>query len=247
MEHEDVRIGTSGWHYQHWEDVFYPAGMPESGWLNFYSKNYNSVEINNTFYKLPEALTLRKWYDSVPDDFVFSVKANRYITHMKKLSGIDKNISKFLDSVSILDGKLGPILFQLPPGWKFNRQRLSSFLSCLSTDFRYVFEFRNETWFNDEAYELLSENHAALCIYDFGGVVSPRHMTTDMVYVRLHGAQGPYYGSYSDDVLAMWAKDVHVWSAKGLKVFFYFNNDQAANAVMDAKTLSSMVFGRKGE
>lgn len=247
MANDNVRIGTSGWHYRHWENVYYPDGMPEDCWLDYYSKNYNSVEINNTFYKLPEVLSLRKWYDSVPDNFVFSVKASRYITHMKKLSGIEKNINKLLKSVSILDEKLGPILFQLPPGWKFNGQRLRSFLSSLSADFRYVFEFRNQTWFNDEAYGLLSENNAALCVYDFGGVTSPRHMTTDMVYVRLHGAQGPYYGSYSDNVLAMWAKDVSAWSAKGLKVFFYFNNDQAASAVMDAKALSSLVFSRNSE
>jgi len=209
--------------------------------LGYYAERFRSVEINNSFYHLPEKATLRHWRDTVPADFVFTAKASRYITHMKKLKDPEDSIDRFFNRVTSLGDKLGPILFQLPPRWRFNRERLEAFLGALSTDFRYAFEFRDHSWLNAETYELLSRYNAAFCIYDFDGFLSPRETTADFVYIRLHGPDGAYQGSYDTSTLSGWAGALSAWSSQGRDVHCYFDNDQAGYAARNALQLQSML------
>jgi uncharacterized protein YecE (DUF72 family) len=238
-----IRIGTSGWSYDHWKGPFYPENLPNADRLEYYAKHFQSVEINNSFYHLPERRTLREWHDTVPDDFLFTAKGSRYITHMKKLKDPQESVTAFLDRVSLLQDKLGPIVFQLPPRWHFNEQRLSDFLDALSGKFRYAFEFRDHSWLNDNTRVMLSQHDAAFCIYDLAGFLSPKEVTTDFVYVRLHGPGGPYQGSYDRGTLSGWAGAFSTWATQGHDIYCYFDNDQGGYAVQNALTLQTMLQG----
>lgn len=234
-------MGTSGWHYNHWKGRFYPEGMPNEEMLDHYVKYFKSVEINQTFYGLPRKDTLRRWREKTPKDFTFAVKGSRYLTHMKKLKDPKPALFRFFDVVGVLQEKLGPILFQLPPHWKFNRQRLRDFLRLLPRDYVYAFEFRNATWFCEEAYELLSEAGASFCIYELAGTLSPEKLTSDLVYIRLHGPKGPYQGNYSEAALAGWAGRIQSWSLEGKEVRCYFDNDDSGYAPQNALRLSEIL------
>jgi len=236
-----VHVGTSGWNYNHWAGPFYPEDLPQHRWLDYYAERFRSVEVNNTFYQLPHKDTLRQWYQTVPDDFLFAVKASRYITHMKKLKEPRESLARFLDAVRVLEDKLGPILFQLPPRWHFNGDRLASFLDLLPDDLRYTFEFRDESWVNEETYKLLREKGAAFCIYELAGYLSPREVTADLAYVRLHGPGDKYQGDYSDQTLSDWAGTCRDWAAQGREVWCYFDNDQAGFAAQNALRLQEMI------
>jgi uncharacterized protein YecE (DUF72 family) len=241
-----IHIGTSGWHYGHWKGPFYPRDLPAGDFLSFYAQHFHTVEINNTFYQLPAEETVRTWRDTVEPHFVFSVKASRYITHMKKLKDPQEPVRRFLDRIATLGDRLGPILFQLPPRWHFDRQRLRSFLQALPSGFRYTFELRDPSWLNEQAYDILAEHGAALCIYDLRGHVSPKEITADFVYVRLHGPYGAYRGSYSAQDLAGWAGAFSTWASRGKEVFCYFDNDESGYAVQNALALQGMVgWGRR--
>src|SRR5215211_6295706 len=195
-------IGTSGWHYDHWKGPFYPSGLPEAALLEYYADRFGSAEINNSFYRLPEKKTLRRWREAVPEGFLFSVKASRYLTHMKKLKDPLEPLERLLDRVSVLETKLGPVLFQLPPRWRSNPERLQALLEILPENHRYAFEFRDPSWFDGEVYGLLAEHGAAFCVYDLDGRTSPKEVTADFAYVRLHGPDGPYRGRYGAERLA---------------------------------------------
>ena len=234
-------IGTSGWHYKHWRGVFYPDDLLSKNYLNFYIKHFCTTEINNTFYQLPEEKTFIEWRESTPDGFVFSVKASRYITHMKKLKDPFEPVDNFLKCVRALKQKLGPILFQLPPRWHINLKRLKEFLEILPEDHRYAFEFRDRSWLDEKTYNLLSEYGASLCIYDFDGFLSPEVVTTDLVYIRLHGPDGPYRGSYNTEALSKWANNISNWSDDGKEVYCYFDNDERGYAVENALKLIDML------
>lgn len=236
-----IFIGTSGWSYNHWQDTFYPPDFSQEKWLYYYAKHFKTVEINNSFYQLPDKKTLLQWYNTVPGDFIFTVKASRYITHMKKLYDPEQSTSTFLERIRILEDKLGPILFQLPPHWHFNPERLSTFLDKLSNDFRYAFEFRDHSWHNVQTYQLLSAHKAAFCIFDLDGFLSPKEITTDIVYVRLHGPDGPYQGSYCKSVLSSWANTLANWSSQGHTIYCYFDNDQNSYAAHNALALQSLL------
>ncbi|MDT8405301.1 DUF72 domain-containing protein [Sulfuriflexus sp.] len=157
MAHGHILAGTSGWSYDHWLGTFYPEGIPHKQWLAYYAGHFRSVEINNTFYHLPDKKVLQQWYDIVPDDFVFTAKASRYITHMKKLKDPQTSVAAFFERVSVLEDKLGPIIFQLPPHWRFNPQRLEEFLRVLSADYQYAFEFRDHSWHTSQTLDLLKK------------------------------------------------------------------------------------------
>lgn len=201
-----IRIGTSGWHYKHWVGTFYPQDTRPSEHLARYLQHFATVEINNSFYRLPTSETFRNWKEAVPADFRFAVKANRFITHMKKLKDPAESLARFLTNVAALDGKLGTILFQLPPGWKLNVERLQDFLEALPKRYRYAFEFRNASWYADEVMSLLQQHNCAFCIYELAGHLTPLEICADFVYVRLHGPTGQkYQGSYSDADLRKWA------------------------------------------
>lgn len=237
-----INIGTSGWNYEHWQGPFYDDSLPQKKWLEFYAERLRSVEINNSFYQLPSEKTLRSWRDTVGDDFVFSIKASRYITHMKKLKDPKESTKKFFDVADELKDKLGPILFQLPPKWNCNLERLERFLQTLPDGYRYVFEFRDDSWWNDETYELLNEHGASFCIFDLKGQVSPKEVTSDLVYVRLHGpSRSAYEGDYDNRTLSGWAGAFSSWHNQGHDVYCYFDNDQNGYAAQNALKMQSML------
>lgn len=238
---ESIHVGSSGWHYRHWIGTFYPRDLKPEYWLEFYSRNLNSVEINNSFYRLPLESTFTRWGEIVPEDFVFAVKASRYITHIRKLRDVGESVERFMARADALQGKLGVVLFQLPPAMKSDSILLGSFLSGLPEGYRFAMEFRHESWFNDRTYSLLEDNGAAFCIHDAGGCVTPKAVTGGCVYVRLHGATGMYRGCYGDEQLRGWSDRIMEWRGRGLEVFFYFNNDWDGFAVHNAVRLREMM------
>jgi uncharacterized protein YecE (DUF72 family) len=237
----DIRIGCSGWHYKHWRGPFYPEKLPSTRWLDFYVERFDTVELNNTFYRLPPEGGLATWRDSTPAGFLFAAKGSRFITHMKKLAQPEASIEKYFDRVRLLGRKLGPVLFQLPPHWAVDLERLKDFLRALPRRRRYGFEFRNPTWHTDEVYAMLRKHNAAFCAFDIAQFQSPILLTADFAYVRLHGpGPGPYQGSYSHDALSEWARRIRAW-AKDLKaVYVYFDNDMAAFAPHNALELKRL-------
>ncbi len=236
-----VHLGTSGWHYGHWNGPFYPEDLPSEEFLPFYQERFHTVEINNSFYQLPQEETLIKWREAVPEGFIFAVKGSRYITHMKKLKDPARSLQPLLDRIKVLGEKLGPILFQLPPRWSFNAERLEAFLGALPSRHRYAMEFRDVSWINDGAVEALRRHGVAFCIYDFDGYQSPKEVTADFIYIRLHGPDGPYQGQYPTQTLAGWAGAISAWQRQGKDVFCYFDNDEAGFAPQDALRLQEMV------
>ena len=237
-----IRIGTSGWHYKHWIGRYYPEKIRPAEMLDFYLRDFDTVELNNTFYHLPKETSFDTWRAAVPRDFVFAVKGSRFLTHMIKLKDADRGIVNFVPRAQRLGRKLGPILWQLPPKWNANAERLEEFLSKLPRGIRYAFELRNTTWMNDRVYEVLHKYNAAFCIYELAGYQSPLEITAKWTYVRLHGpTQNKYQGSYSDAQLARWAERIEDWSHKLDRVYVYFDNDDSAYAVNNALTLKRFV------
>lgn len=236
-----IRIGTSGWNYKHWQDTFYNKDLKQKDWLKYYAGQLSTVEINNSFYNLPEKETLKEWKETVPADFIFAIKASRYITHMKKLNEPVDALKKFFDRITALDDKLGPVLFQLPPRWKINTKRLSAFLKFLSRDFRYVFEFRDESWWDESVYQLLADHNASFCIYELDGRLSPKKITADFGYVRLHGPEGPYQGKYDKQTLSGWAGSFTAFLNHCKQIYCYFDNDEKGFAAENAIQLDRML------
>ena len=211
--------------------------------LEYYSDLFDTVEINSSFYGMPSKRTLAGWRDSVPNGFVFAIKASRYITHMKKLEDPDEPVARFLERAEVLDFRLGPVLFQLPPRWRCNPRRLSEFLEVLPRDRRYAMEFRDESWFCDDVYDLLFDHGVAFCIYHLAGRQSPKKITSDFAYIRLHGPGDAYQGSYDDRALQGWAGAASAWGDRGMDVYCYFDNDQRGYAARDAARLKDMLEG----
>lgn len=234
-------IGTSGWVYDHWEGVFYPTGLKKDDWLSFYMWHFDTVEINNTFYRLPTPEAFDRWRREAKSGFIYALKGSRYITHMKKLKEPVEPLHLFIERARILKDKLGPVLFQLPPRWRCNATRLKEFAGSLPKDLRFAFEFRDETWFNDEIYGILRENDIALCIYHMPDFVSPVEITASFVYIRFHGAEFLYGGRYSKEELSRWADLIRLYLKGGLDVYAYFNNDAEGYAVVNAKELREML------
>jgi uncharacterized protein YecE (DUF72 family) len=230
-------VGTSGWSYAHWRRVFYPEGLPSRRWLTYYVRYFDTVEINNSFYNIPTEKTLAKWRAEAPSEFIFAVKANRFITHMKKLKNVDDALSVFLDRIGALKRNLGPMLFQLPPNIKFDAKRLKDFLDLLPPRRRYVVEFRDATWLNDKAVGLLADRKVAFCIHDLLDVPCPEHVTSTFSYFRFHGFNEKYGGSYPKKILNAYAEKMASMLAAGKDVYAYFNNDAFGYALKDAVTL----------
>lgn len=232
-------IGTSGWHYDHWRQEFYPQELPKSRWLEFYAGHFNTVELNNSFYKLPSEAAFTNWRDSSPGDFTFAVKVSRFITHIKRLKGVETALDNFLGRAKLLGEKLGPLLYQLPPNMHRNDERLESFLSILPKTARHVFEFRHESWLEEEVFGVLRRYNAGFCVFDMPEVTCPLVATADFAYIRFHGSTGLYWSCYSDEELADWAKRLTKLAANLEAVYIYFNNDAEAFAVKNAITLRS--------
>lgn len=232
-----IHVGTSGWHYAHWRGRFYPDDLASAHWFAYYVERFRTVEINNSFYKLLSPAAVAAWYDASPADFTFAVKASRYITHTRRLRHAKDSYQRFFDSVAGFREKIGPILFQLPPHWHCNAERLADFLTILPAGHAYTFELRDPTWHNEEIYGLLRAHNAAFCIYELAGFTAPLIATADFVYVRLHGPGGKYQGDYPARTRARWAERARAWSAQGKRVYIYFDNDQAGYAAKNALSL----------
>jgi uncharacterized protein YecE (DUF72 family) len=237
----DIRIGTSGWHYKHWIGTFYPPKTPAPKMLPFYLERFDTVELNNSFYHLPKKSALDCWRDSTPSSFVFAAKGSRFLTHMKKLRDSEQGLKRFLDCIEILGEKLGPILFQLPPHWELDFERLRGFLNLLPPYHRYAFEFRNATWNTSSVLDLLAHHKVAYCAFHLAGEHSPLEVTADFAYIRLHGPGGKYQGSYDDPALQTWAERIRNWRSHLSAVYVYFDNDEAGYAPRDALRLKQMV------
>jgi uncharacterized protein YecE (DUF72 family) len=236
-----IRIGTSGWHYKHWVGAFYPPRTAGSKMLAYYTEKFDTVELNNSFYHLPKKTSLESWRDSTPAGFCFAAKGSRFLTHMKKLKDPEQGLNRFLDAIEVLEHKLGPILFQLPPNWELDLERLANFVSFLPREHRYAFEFRNASWSVPETYELLARHNIAYCIYHLAGIRSPIQVTADFTYVRLHGPGGKYQGSYDDSDLGKWARRIGKWRRELKTIYVYFDNDQAGYAAQNALRLKELV------
>jgi len=238
-----IHIGTSGWHYSHWRGVFYPTGVKPSQWLSYYAARLSCTEINNTFYCLPQPATLAQWMEQTPRDFTFAVKAWRVITHRKKLKDCSDALDAFLLAIQPLNNKLGPILFQLPPRWHCNPQRLADFMAALPKEYRYAFEFRDHSWHCREVYDLLDAYGAAFCIYDLEGFRAPHASTGRFDYIRLHGPDGAYCGKYHGNALRGWQRKSTAMAARGRDVYIFFDNDEAGYAVQNAAALRRLMEG----
>lgn len=231
-----VHIGCSGWNYAAWRELFYPKGMPTNRWLEHYAQHFSTVEVNSTFYRLAKPEAVARWATQVPDDFIFSVKASRYLTHIKRLAKMAESIERFYAGIEPLieAGKLGPVLWQLPPNFKRDDERLAEALRALPAG-RHCFEFREPSWFVPGVYELLRAHGAALVIADRPEVskFQTHEMTTDWTFVRFHYGHRGRRGNYSPAELEEWAQRVEGWRAER-EIFLYFNNDWEGFAIQNA-------------
>lgn len=239
-----IRIGCSGWNYRHWRGAFYPDGLPARRWFEHYASVFDTVEINNSFYGLPTPETFAKWRGAAPDGFRYAVKANRFLTHVKKLGGVEPESADFVARARCLGGTLGPILYQLPPRWRFNRDRLVDFAAALPRDINHVFEFREPSWMEPKVLEMLDSLGLSFCTHDMQGMTVPQAATGPLAYIRFHGAGGKYWGRYGEEALASWAEWMVAEAAGGRPVWAYFNNDIHADAIWDALALRRLVDAR---
>jgi uncharacterized protein YecE (DUF72 family) len=235
-----LRVGTSGWQYDHWRGVFYPPALKKSEWFAHYAEHFSTVEINNTFYHLPKAETFEAWRRQAPPGFCYVLKFSRYGSHIKKLKDPDGSVGVFLDRAERLGGLLGPVLVQLPPGWSANVERLGAFLAAAPRRRRWAVEFRHPSWLCEEVYQVLRRHRAALCVHDLLPD-HPREVTADWVYLRFHGP-GPW-GDYPHQALSASARRIRDHLAEGRDVFAYFNNDAHGYAVRNALALRRYVEG----
>jgi len=229
-----LRIGTSGYQYNHWKGIFYPEDLPKKNWLHYYFDHFKTVEINNTFYHLPQAKTFENWREEAPEGVCYTLKLSRYITHMKKLKDPKNALDQFMAGASLLRKKLGPVLVQLPPRWKANPERLDAFLSETPSGLRFTVEFRDPSWLSESIFKILEKHGAALCMHDMIED-HPDRATTSWVYYRFHGKN--YSGNYSYQKLSAIADRLAEHLQGGRDVFVYFNNDLEGHAVHNAKDL----------
>ncbi len=241
MAQPELRIGCSGWQYRHWRGVFYPADLPVSRWFGYYASRFDTVELNNPFYRLPDRKTFERWRDAAPRGFLFAVKASRYLTHMKKLKDAAEPLDRLFSSVRGLGSRLGPVLYQLPPRWARDRSRLEHFLDLIPRDVDQAVEFRDPSWYADDIFETLRLHGVALCLHDMKGSTPPRLAVGPFVYVRFHGSGSRYGGRYPDAALADWADWLAVQHAGGTPVYSYFNNDVGGHAPRDAARLAQLL------
>ena len=234
-----IRIGCSGWNYQSWRGgEFYPKGVPPSRWLDHYSRVFDTVEVNSTFYRLASQKAVARWLEQTPPDFVFALKASRYLTHIKRLADLDQGIRRYYERIEPLVGtpKLGPIVWQLPPNFQRDEERLEAALSGLPGG-RHCVEFRHRSWFTDDVYALLRAYGVALVIGDRKGLDFQTHeMTTDWTLVRFHHGHRGRRGNYSESELEEWAQRFERWRRK-VEIYAYFNNDWEVFAPRNARWL----------
>ena len=236
----ELYCGTSGWNYAHWRGVLYPDGLPVGKWLEHYSACFDTVEVNNSFYRLPEKKTFEGWREQTPDGFTFAVKASRYLTHIKRLREPEEPLGRLLDHSSGLDEKLGVVLYQFPPRWRVDLERLRCFLAMLPPTPRSAFEFRDDSWQCEAVWSLLSEYDVAYCVMDSPGLPLHLRTTCDYSYIRMHSGGEETDGNYTDEHLGVWAGRVEQMLARG-DVYVYFNNDFRGYAVANALKLRELL------
>lgn len=236
-----IRVGCSGWQYNGWRGLFYPEHLPTAQWFPFYAQTFDTVEVNNTFYRMPTPEVAQRWREMAPPGFLFAVKANRFFTHRRKLHEVSRTLEQFFHAIAQLGEHLGPILYQLPPRWRCDAERLSSFLSELPRGHIHAFEFRHPSWFVPKVRQLLAEHDAVFVVHDFPGLRVPRVSVGPAVYVRFHGPLTGYAGRYSRPRLRRWARWLRTQARAGKPCFVYFNNDVEAAAVHDALYLRQLV------
>lgn len=240
----DFKIGTSGWHYDHWRGRFYPQGLAKKNWFTFYSDTFDTVELNASFYRQPRDATWDLWRDEAPPGFRFAVKANRYITHMKRFIDCEEPLKRFLGGAERLKSFLGPILYQTPPNFQRNErnvERLDRFLKILPRRHRHVFEFRHESWFSDDSLAQLRRHGVGFCAYDMPDVECPVAATAPYAYLRFHGRDEMYAANYTEKVLKRWAKRIAELAEDLDEVWIYFNNDAEAFATANAQRLRELL------
>jgi uncharacterized protein YecE (DUF72 family) len=227
--------------------VVYPSQTPVKDWFGYYASKFDTVEINNSFYRLASEAAYREWHDQAPPGFLYAVKASRFLTHMKKLKDPAEPLANVLGRARLLVSHLGPILYQLPPRWRCDPDRLRAFLELLPRDLTHVMEFRDPSWCADVVRELLTAHGVGFCIHDLRGVPSPEWVTARAVYLRFHGpTAGAYAGGYPRVRLRSWADWITEQRWAGHDVYVYFNNDDAGHAVFDALTLRELLRERNG-
>ena len=246
MGDSKIYIGCSGWSYPHWIDKFYPENLAREEWLDFYVHHFNTVEVNMTFYRFPFPNMVKSWNTRTPDDFCFTFKANRLITHMKKFRDTDDLVEKFFTVLDPLEGKIGCILWQLPPSMHLtdeNLKRLDNFFTKLKgRKTANVVEFRHSSWWCEEAYEMFKRNNLTFCVVDYPSLPDDVVVTSDTLYIRFHGAKDRYRHDYTDKELKAWAAKIK--QAKGCKeIYCYFNNDFEAHAPQNALSLTKILGG----
>jgi len=243
----EMRVGCSGWNYRHWRGLFYPEGLPVKAWFARYGAAFDTVEINNSFYRLPTAETFAAWREQAPPGFRYAVKANRFLTHQKKLKDPAEPLDRMLGHVRALGDRLGPILYQLPPRWRLDLGRLGGFLDLLPPGLEHVFEFREPSWMTDAVFRLLDDRGLSFCTHDMPDMVVPRIAVGPLAYVRFHGTTGKYVGRYPREVLEDWLEWMAAQRAQGRGVYAYFNNDIHGHAVAGALELKRLVGDRAAD
>jgi uncharacterized protein YecE (DUF72 family) len=255
-----LRIGCSGWNYRHWRGPFYPPELRVRDWFAHYAAVFDTVEINNTFYRLPEPATFERWRESAPPGFLFAIKASRFLTHLKRLRDPEEPVTRLFEHARELHGRFGPVLYQLPANFHCDLKRLDDFLAILPRRLaeldrapaqhalKHVFEFRHPSWYVDETYAVLASHAVALCLHDKAGSAITEPIDGPFVYVRFHGPQGRYFGRYAKDRLDRWAGRLVEQLQAGRDVFAYFNNDPEGMAVVNAQELKELMAARiRGE
>ena len=247
-----LRIGCSGWNYKSWHHRFYPDGLSPKDWLRHYARRFDTVEVNNTFYRLPEETTFAAWRAQTPSRFLMAIKASRFLTHIKRLRDPEEPLERLFSRAAALGPRLGPVLYQLPANFHCDLGRLETFLQALPRrlharariPLQHAMEFRHPSWYVAETYQLLDRYGVALCLHDKADSAIGEPIVGPFVYVRFHGTSGTYHGSYSDAQLQMWADRLHEQWRRGRAVYAYFNNDVDAAAVANARTLRALLDGR---
>ena len=239
-EKVNFRIGTSGWNYPHWRGVFYPKGLPTKRWLSYYATYFDTVEVNATFYGTPKESTLKRWHQETPPNFLFALKASRFITHVRRLRQIDEPLKRFYQAIAPLKEKIGPLLFQFPPSLKYDRLLISEFLRKLDPTYLNAVEIRHQSFHNEEFLELLAAHNVALCLSDTAGRYPSllEATTASFVYVRLHGSRNLYRSCYTEEELEAWAEKIKGF---GRPAYVYFDNDALGWAVPNALRLKELL------
>jgi uncharacterized protein YecE (DUF72 family) len=240
-------LGTSGWNYPHWSGgVFYPQGFKSSEWLDYYAKYFDTVEVNNTFYGLPEKAVFESWRKTAPAGFVFTIKASRYITHLRRLIDPEKHMTLFLEHAAGLEEKLSCILFQLPPKFPYERERLQVLLAFMDWQqvlpgVRCVLEVRDRRWYNDDLFERLRAHNWSLVLADQPGFAMQGPVTADFIFARRHGPGGDHDSIYTEEMLQEDAGRIQDWMGNSRDVYLYFNNDISGYAIQNAQRLKELL------